>query len=129
MAEIDKYLAAIQKLEGSDLHLSSGSPPIIRVHGTMSPLKSPPMDPDVVFNLLTEIMTETAKQQFLEGGDADWAYSLEGVARFRCNAFKDRKGPGGVFRIIPNDFLTSEQLNLPDAIINLCKLSKGLVLV
>jgi twitching motility protein PilT len=129
MAEIDKYLAAIQKLEGSDLHLSSGSPPIIRVHGTMSPLKAAPSEADHVYNMLTEIMTATARKQFDEGGDADWAYNLEGVARFRCNAFRDRRGPGGVFRIIPNDFLTAEQLNLPEAIINFCKLSKGLILV
>ena len=129
MAEIDRLLSAIQKLEGSDLHLSSGSPPIIRVHGTMSPLKSPPSEPEAVLNMLTEIMTDVARRDFLEGGDADWAYDLKGVARFRCNAFRDRKGPGGVFRIIPNDFLTAEQLNLPDGIINFCKLSKGLVLV
>jgi twitching motility protein PilT len=129
MAEIDKYLQAIQKLEGSDLHLSSGAPPIIRVHGTMSPLKAPPMESETAYNLLTEIMPPSARKQFDETGDADWAYSLEGIARFRCNAFRDRKGPGGVFRIIPNDFLTAEQLNLPQAILNFCKLSKGLILV
>jgi twitching motility protein PilT len=129
MAEIDKYLTAIQKLEGSDLHLSSGASPIIRVHGTMSPLKASPLEPDQVYSMLTEIMTDSARKQFDEGGDTDWAYSLEGIARFRCNAFRDRKGPGGVFRIIPNDFLTAEQLNLPEAILNFCKLSKGLILV
>jgi twitching motility protein PilT len=129
MAEMDKYLQALQKLEGSDLHLSSGAPPMIRVHGTMSPIKAPPIEPETAYNLLTEIMTPTARKQFDESGDADWAYSLEGVARFRCNAFRDRKGPGGVFRIIPNDFLTAEQLNLPQAILNFCKLSKGLILV
>jgi twitching motility protein PilT len=129
MAEIDKYLTAIQKLEGSDLHLSSGASPIIRVHGTMSPLKAPPLEAEQVYNMLTEIMSDTARKQFDETGDTDWAYSLEGIARFRCNAFRDRKGPGGVFRIIPNDFLTAEQLNLPDAILNFCKLSKGLILV
>jgi twitching motility protein PilT len=129
LAQIDKYLAAIQKLEGSDLHLSSASPPIIRVHGTMTPLKAQPSEPEAILNMLTEIMTPKAKEDFMDGGDADWAYDLKGVARFRCNAFRDRKGPGGVFRIIPNDFLTAEQLNLPEAIINFCKLGKGLVLV
>jgi twitching motility protein PilT len=129
MAEIDKYFMALQKNEGSDLHLASGSPPLIRVHGTITALKAPPLDGEVIDRMLEEIQSEHTRQEFLEGGDADWAYELAGVARFRCNAFRDRKGPGGVFRIIPNDFLTAEQLNIPDSILNLCKLSKGLVLV
>ncbi len=129
MHEIDKYLKAIQTTEGSDLHVSSGSPPIIRVHGTMSPLKAPPLEPEMILNMLHEIMTPAARKEFDEGGDADWAYEMVGVARFRCNGFRDRKGPGGVFRIIPNNFLTAEQLNLPEAVIDFCKLGKGLVLV
>ena len=129
MADIDKYLQALAKNEGSDLHLCTGSPPILRVHGTMMPLKSSPMEPEAVRQLLYGIMTDISRKQFDETGDADWAYAVEGLARFRCNAFVDRKGPGGVFRIIPNDFLTAEQLNLPPSILDLCTLPKGLVLV
>ena len=129
MAEIDKYFIALQKNEGSDLHLAAGSPPMIRVHGTITPLKAPPMEGEVIDRMLEEIQNDHTRQEFVEGGDADWAYELPGVARFRCNAFRDRKGPGAVFRIIPNDFLTAEQLNLPEVILNLCQLSKGLVLV
>jgi twitching motility protein PilT len=129
MPDIDKYLIAIQKNEGSDLHISTGSPPILRVHGTMSPLKATPFEADKVSALLDPIMTENARRDFAETGDADWAYELDGVARFRCNAFRDRRGPGAVFRIIPNDFMTAEELELPEAILKLCSLPKGLVLV
>lgn len=129
MPDIDKYLSAIQKNEGSDLHISTGSPPILRVHGTMAPLKATPLASDKVQALLDPIMTETARRNFAETGDADWAYDLKGIARFRCNAFQDRRGPGAVFRIIPNDFMTAEDLNLPEAVLKLCTLPKGLVLV
>ena len=129
MPDIDKYLTAIQKNEGSDLHLSTGSPPILRVHGTMSPLKATSFKAEKVQALLDPIMTKAARSNFAETGDADWAYELEGVARFRCNAFRDRRGPGAVFRIIPNDFMTAEDLSLPEAVLKLCTLPKGLVLV
>lgn len=129
MPDIDKYLSAIHKNEGSDLHLSTGSPPILRVHGTMVPLKATPLSADKVQSLLDSIMTENARRNFAATGDADWAYDLKQIARFRCNAFRDRRGPGGVFRIIPNDFMTAEDLNLPEAVLKLCTLPKGLVLV
>ena len=129
MTDIDRYLMAIQKNEGSDLHVSTGSPPIIRVHGAMAPLKAHPFAAEEVQNLLDGIMTETARKSFTDTGDADWAYEIKDVARFRCNAFMDRRGPGAVFRIIPNDFMTAEDLNLSEAILDLCSLPKGLVLV
>ncbi|MCX5660049.1 MAG: type IV pilus twitching motility protein PilT [Planctomycetota bacterium] len=129
MAELDKFFKALQKFGGSDLHLSSGGPPQIRLHGEMAPLNVPPMPPEQVKTLLMEIIPERYKEAYLSTGDADFAYEVAGVARFRCNVFRDRKGPGGVFRIIPNDFLTAEQLNLPPAILNFCTLNKGLVLV
>ena len=128
MPELDKYFTALHKHEGSDLHVSTGMPPILRVHGVMNPLKAEPFEAEHVSMMLDEIMTHQAREDFTDG-DADWAYELEGVARFRCNAFMDRRGPGGVFRIIPNDFLTAEQLNLPSSILDLCTLNKGLVLV
>ena len=129
MSALDKLFSALQKNEGSDLHLSTGMPPMIRVHGTITPLKAPAMEPEQIRKMLYEIMTEISRKQFDEGGDADWAYELKGVARFRCNAFMDRKGPGAVFRIIPNDFMTAKDLNLAQSILDLCSLPKGLVLV
>ena len=72
---------------------------------------------------------ERNRKEFLECNDTDYAHEIPGVARFRVNIFKDRKGIGGVFRTIPTKILTAEQLGLPPAILNLCNLSKGLVLV
>jgi len=129
LAKIDKFLIALQKFEGSDLHLSSGAPPTMRLHGEMSRLNVPEMPPDQVLAMLEEIMPPKALEEYRAGGDADYAYEIEGVARFRCNAFRDRRGPGGVFRIIPNDFLTAEDLNLPPVMLDFCTLNKGLVLV
>jgi len=129
VAELDKFLNALAKFEGSDLHLSSGATPMIRLHGTITPMKVPPLPPEQILAMLEEVMPEHNRKEYAEGGDTDFAYELPGIARFRCNAFRDRKGPGGVFRIIPNDFLTAEDLNLPEAILNFCTLGKGLVLV
>ena len=80
---IEKLFVALQKNEGSDLHISSGMPPVIRQHGTILPLKAPPLEPENVRMMLHEIMTPAAKESFENTGDADWAYELAGVARFR----------------------------------------------
>ena len=115
MAEIDKYFVALAKHEGSDLHVSTGAPPFLRVHGTITALKAEPFKAEKVMAMWEEIMPEKSAQEYKDTGDADFAYELEGVARFRCNVFMDRKGPGGVSRIIPNDFLTADQLNIPQS--------------
>jgi twitching motility protein PilT len=129
MAEIDKLFDALNKHGGSDLHISTGAPPYIRLDGTITKLNMPAFDAEQARKFLEEIMPPRNANEFNETGDTDFSYHLEGVARFRCNAFIDRKGPGGVFRIIPNDFLTAKQLNLPPAILNFCTMNKGLVLV
>ena len=129
MAQIDKFLKALHKFGGSDLHFSTGGPPQIRLHGEMTALNVPALPPEQTLEMLNEIIPERLKKTYAETNDVDFAYEIPGVARFRCNVFRDRKGAGGVFRIIPNDFLTAEQLNLPPAILNFCTLNKGLVLV
>jgi twitching motility protein PilT len=75
------------------------------------------------------VLPEQNKKEFRERHDSDFAYELKGTARFRGNAFMDRKGPGAVFRVIPANILTAEQLGLSQHILNLCGLTKGLVLV
>ena len=129
MAELDKFFATLKKHGGSDLHLASAAPPAMRLHGSMTQLKVPPLPTQQVLTMLEEVMPERSRQQFTDTGDTDFAYDLPGVARFRCNVFLDRNGPGAVFRIIPNDFLTAEQLGLPPVILNFCTMHKGLVLV
>ena len=128
---IDALFRAMCEQKASDLHLSVGSPPVIRKDGRMEPLNesAPPLTPDDILALLMPILPKPNKREFHERHDSDFAYELSGTARFRGNAFMDRRGPGAVFRVIPANILTAEQLGLSQAILNLCHLSKGLVLV
>ncbi len=129
MAEIDKYLQFLEKQNGSDLHISTGNPPMIRLHGNMTSLKADALTPEAAEKLLVEIMPERRKQQFDKQWDTDFGYELPGVARFRVNIFRDRFGMGGVFRLIPSEIKSLAELGAPACIRSFCKLSKGLVLV
>ena len=115
---------------GSDLHLSSECSPKIRADGELVDIEDlPQLDPDAAERLLLSIAPERNRKEILECGDTDFAYEIEGLCRFRCNLFQDRKGMGGVFRVIPSKILTVEDLSLSEQIRNLCYLTKGLVLV
>ena len=129
MAELDKFFQFLHKQGGSDLHLSADSRPMIRLNGTMVPLNLDRMNMKQVEELLLDVMPERNRKEFEATGDTDFAYELKGLARFRCNVFRDRKGPGGVFRLIPADIMTADDLNLPAVIREFCQLPKGLVLV
>ena len=115
----------------SDLHLCVGSPPIVRKDGHMQPLDATAgvLTEETLVRLLAPIIPEQNRKEFTERHDTDFAYEIPGLARFRGNAFMDRKGPGAVFRVIPAKILTAEQLGLSPAILQLCQLQKGLVLV
>ena len=128
---IDALFHAMVKAGASDLHLTVGSTPIVRSDGRMVPLEpaAAPLAPQDLVSLLGPIMPEKNRKEFAERHDTDFAYEIEGLARFRSNVFADRKGPGAVFRVIPSKILTAEQLNLSPAILQLCMLNKGLVLV
>ncbi len=130
-AAIDSLFHAMVAAGASDLHLSVGSPPLIRKDGHMVPLDpaAPPLGVDDVEMLLAPIMPEKNRKEFSIRHDTDFAYEIHGLARFRANAFFDRNGPGGVFRVIPSKILTAELLGLSPAIMHLCTLNKGLVLV
>ncbi|MEZ6183656.1 MAG: type IV pilus twitching motility protein PilT [Planctomycetota bacterium] len=131
MPAIDRYFERICDVGSSDLHLSPSCVPMMRLNGTLVPVWD---DAEVLYSaqveqLVAEITPETNRAEFEQDSDTDFAYELTGRARFRCNLFRDRHGVGGVFRQIPSDILTAEQLNLSEAILKLCHLSKGLVLV
>jgi twitching motility protein PilT len=127
---IDAMLRAMIDRGASDLHLSSGCRPMLRRHGRMEPLDGHPMlGGNELSSVLLEIIDETAYEDFVHNADADFAHEVEGVARFRCNYFADRHGIGAVFRQIPMEILTPEKLGLPGPVLDLCWLSKGLVLV
>jgi twitching motility protein PilT len=128
---IDQLFHGMVGAGASDLHLCVGTPPLIRKDGRMQPLDpaAVALVPQDLGRLLAPIMPEPNRKEFSERHDTDFAYEIPGLARFRANAFVDRKGPGAVFRVIPEKILTAEQLGLSQAILNLCKLQKGLVLV
>jgi twitching motility protein PilT len=129
--EIDVLFHLMCEAKASDLHLAVGTRPLIRKDGVMQPLdpEAPVLDPDAVVRLLDPITPEKNRHEFTDRNDTDFAYEISGLARFRANIFMDRKGRGAVFRVIPSQILTAEQLGLSPAILNLCRLNKGLVLV
>ena len=114
----------------SDLHMRVGEPPILRKHGEMGRLEHEgTLNNEEVESLLFSIMPERNKKEFAEHADTDFAYEIEGIARFRANALKDRRGMAAVFRVIPNTIVTADQLGVSKEVQNLCFLTKGLVLV
>ncbi len=127
---LNRFLRMMVKAGASDLHLSSGVVPMWRLHGEMQQLEGfSAFDSAELGRLLREIVPDRNKEQFDEGWDTDFAHTIEGVARFRANYFVDRRGLGAVFRQIPFEILTWKQLGLPQSVLDLCWLSKGLVLV
>ena len=128
---IDRLFHAMCAAGASDLHLCVESTPLVRKDGRMQPLDAaaPPLTAPEIIQLLGAIMPERNRQEYADRHDTDFAYEIPGLARFRSNVFADRKGPGAVFRVIPAEVLTAEQLGLSPHILQLCRLNKGLVLV
>ena len=129
MAQIDQFLKVLVEQGGSDLHLTVGSPPVMRVHGHLQRIKFRELSQSDMEALVYEIMEEDWRINFIDSMDYDFAYEIEGLARFRANVFWQRKGLGMVMRTIPEKILTADQLGLPEAVRRLCMLTKGLVLV
>lgn len=129
MAQIDQFLKVMVEQGGSDLHLTTGSVPVMRVHGEMQRIKFRELTEKDTEALIFGIMEEEWRMRFLERQDFDFAYEIPGVSRFRVNVFLQRKGMAAVLRTIPTDILTADDLGLPDVIRKMCMLTKGLVLV
>jgi twitching motility protein PilT len=130
VAQIDKYLIGMTEHGASDLHFCTGCKPIFRKDGSIVSLRNEPViTPESANEFLREIMPEKNVAEYESTHDTDFAYELDGYGRFRCNIFRDNKGTGAVFRLIPTNILTAEQLGLPEAVKKFCLLSKGLVLV
>ena len=127
---MDDLFRTMVQMKASDLHISTGSPPMVRHDGEMKALEGRPVlraeDTD---KLLWPIAPERNREEFLRRHDTDFAYEIPGLARFRCNFFRDRKGMGGIFRQIPTKVMTAEEMGLSKEILQLCHLSKGLVLI
>jgi twitching motility protein PilT len=128
--EIDELFTVMARMKASDLHLTSGSPPMIRHDGEIKSLPGRAvLAPADVERILLPLAPERNRQEFSRRHDTDFAYELPGVGRFRCNFFMDRRGMGGVFRLIPSRIMTAEEMALSREILQLCSLPKGLVLV
>ncbi len=129
MAEIDVFFDALLDFKGSDLHLSTGNPPIIRINGELESLDYPSFEEASLKEMLYEICPGDKIAEFEETGDVDFSYDHQGKARLRANFFQQKRGVAGVFRTIPSSVLTAEQLGLPDVCRKFAKLKQGLVLV
>lgn len=129
MATIDDLFRLMVEQKASDLHITSGAPPFLRLHGNMVALNYRQLSNQDVQGLIFEILSEKQKKAFVERWELDFAYVLEGTGRFRCNIFMQRKGLGAVFRTIPEKIKTAQELNLPAGIIDLVDADRGLILV
>jgi len=129
MAQIDAFFKLMNEQGASDLHMVAGQQPILRIRGDMEKVKYQKFDNDTLRALLYEIVTEEKIKEFEETGDVDFGYEIPGLARYRGNLFMQKNGIGAVFREIPSEILTCEQLGLPKIVAKLASLPKGLVLV
>src|SRR5262249_33768631 len=131
MADYDlRALLTFAKEQGaSDLHLSAGQPPALRLRGDLVRLDMPPFTPEETNAAIEAILTEGQKKAFEERKDLDFAFAIHGVSRFRANLLQQQRGPAAVFRVVPAEIQTLEALAMPKVLKELASLEKGLVLV
>jgi twitching motility protein PilT len=126
---IDRFLSVLPKRGGSDLHLAVGSPPVLRLDGELERIRYRSLTEGDFYNLVGPIAPPRIWSAFQETGDVDFAYQMGAQARFRVNLFRQERGSGAVFRLIPSRVPTVEELNLPAAVASLYEAKRGLVLV
>lgn len=127
--DIAELLAFSQKNKASDLHLSSGMPPMIRVDGDMKRINLPVLDSETVLKMIFDIMNDQQRKTFEENLEVDFSFEIPNVARFRVNAFNQDRGPAAVFRTIPSVVLSLDDLDAPQIFREICMRPRGLVLV
>ena len=127
--DIAELLAFSVKNNASDLHLSAGLPPMIRVDGDMRRINVPPLEHRVVHGLMYDIMNDKQRKDYEEFFETDFSFEILGVARFRVNAFNQKRGAAAVFRTIPSKVLTLEELDAPESFKDIVNVPRGLVLV
>jgi len=129
MNKIDQFLKDALAKSSSDLHFISGDPPRVRIHGLLSVLNDEILTIDVVKDAVYEIMSGQQQRDFEKEDAVDFAYEIPNVSRFRVNVMRHLNGFGAVMRAIPSTALTLEQLDMPEAVHNLCKQTQGMILV
>ena len=127
--DITQLLAFVMQNKASDLHLSAGNQPIVRVNGQMKRVKTQDLSSEDIRSMLYSVMTEDQRAAYEKEMDLDFAISFGEKARFRVNAFNTRLGTAAVFRTIPSDIPTMEDLNLPKVVRRMATLEKGIVLI
>jgi twitching motility protein PilT len=128
-AAIEDLFRLLVDAGASDLHLRTGEPPLLRHHGELVRQDRPAISAERMEAMLFSIMSPREVEEFRDAGDTDWAYEIEGLARFRCNAGRERHGPMAVFRVIPTSVRTADEMGITREVQNLCYLTKGLVVV
>ncbi len=127
--DIAELLAFAYKQNASDLHLSAGLPPLIRVDGDIKRINVDALDDRTVHNMIYDIMTDKQQKDYEEFLETDFSFELPNISRFRVNAFNQERGPGAVFRTIPSKVLTLEQLGCPPIFKQISDQARGIVLV
>lgn len=127
--DISQLLAFSVQNNASDLHLSSGLPPMLRVNGDIMPIELPPLSAEEVFSMISRIMTDAQKERYRTELECDFSFTLADVARFRVNAFFQDRGAAVVLRTIPSTVMTMEQLQLPKVCTDIIAKQHGLVLI
>jgi twitching motility protein PilT len=127
--DIAELLAFSVKNNASDLHLSSGLPPMIRVHGDVRRINLPPMEHKDVHAMVYDIMNDGQRKFYEENLECDFSFAIPNLARFRVNAFVQNRGAGAVMRTIPSKVLTMEELKCPPIFKDICEFPRGMVLV
>lgn len=129
MNRIDEHLEAALKRNASDLHFVSGDPVRARIHGQLQCIQEERIGADFVLSAMLEIMDGTTQKAFEQNDAADFAYEIEGVSRFRVNVFRHLNGTGAIFRAIPSDAMTLDELQMPKVVRTLCRSTQGMILV
>jgi len=127
--DVSALLAFTVKNSASDLHLTSGEPPMIRIHGDMTRIKTPALEDRVVQAMIYDIMNDGQRKMFEEHLELDFSFALGDIARFRVNVFKQNRGMSAVFRVIPTEVFTLEQLKCPDIFKEISMMPRGICLV
>jgi twitching motility protein PilT len=129
MATLPELLKTLVENSGSDLHLTTQTPPQIRVHGKLHALDLPPLGPADTKTLAYSVLTDSQKKRFEETLELDFSFGIRGLARFRCNVFNQRGAVAAVYRVIPEKIKTFQELGLPPVMATLAERPRGLVLV
>ena len=128
MATLPELLKSLVEMDGSDLHITTASPPQVRVHGHLQRLALPDLGPSETKQLVYSVLTDSQKKRFEESSELDFSFGIKAIgARFRCNVFNQRGAVAAVYRVIPEQIKNFQELGLPGVLATLSERPRGLV--